>query len=114
MIQDYLNYLQDDSYPLNEFIVLPTLAISYKAYQRFLSKAAKACNDKKFGAKTLCMVKYRLKAISILKPQLQKSLGQCSTTKDPDKCKQKIKGRIERLEKTEEKLHAKMTTLSKV
>lgn len=111
IIDEYLNYLQEDD--LYEFIVLPTLALAYKTYQRFWSNAAKNCNDKSFTKKSLCMVRYRIKALNMIKPELQKGLNQCSKSDNQKKCEEKIRKRIEKVNKRSEKLQSKMMSLQK-
>ncbi len=73
------------------------ITVAYKTYKRFLSKAAKACNNKGGALKTSCMNKYKRDAMKKQVSDLAKGSTACSKTKDPAKCKQKIQTKIRRL-----------------
>ncbi len=69
-------------------------AVAYKIYKRFLSKAAKACNNKGGMEKTNCMAKFKKQATQAKIGVLQKGLSKCSKSKDPALCKNKLKVKI--------------------
>lgn len=73
------------------------ITLAYKTYKRFLSKAARACNNKGGAEKTSCMNKYKKHATQIRIKDLQKGTAACSKTKSPEKCKQKIQKKITKL-----------------
>jgi len=68
--------------------------LAFKAYQRFLSKAAKACKGKSGDEKTNCMNKFKQQAQKAKIDSLQKSLQSCSKSKDPSACKIKMTKKI--------------------
>jgi hypothetical protein len=69
-------------------------ALAYKAYKRFLSKAAKACKGKSGVEKTNCMSKFKQDAQKAKIQAMQSALSKCGNTKDPTTCKQKIQAKI--------------------
>lgn len=69
--------------------------IAYKVYQNYLSKAAQSCKDNPNKAE--CIENFKKKAKLIQIQQLQKGLAQCAKSKDPDKCRQSIVNKINKL-----------------
>jgi mannitol-specific phosphotransferase system IIBC component len=63
---------------------------AYKTYQRFFSKAAKACKGFKSKEKTLCMNKVKIASLKKLLDELKVGFVACNKTKDSEKCKIKI------------------------
>ena len=76
-------------------------------YKKQWSKAAKSCKGKVGKDKTLCITKYKLKASEMEMSAAKKVMSQCSKTKNPNKCKQKIQSEIKRIQKKIQKLKAK-------
>jgi len=72
-------------------------AIGYKAYQRFLSAAAKSCAGLSGDAKTICMKKYKVKALQKRVQVMRSNISKCSKSKNPSLCKSKIEDKIRRL-----------------
>lgn len=70
---------------------------AHKTYKNFFSKAAKACQGKTGTEKSQCMVNYRKSAIKLQIKDLMASSSACSKSKDPAKCKTKIKQKIDKL-----------------
>jgi len=68
-----------------------------KAYQRFMSQAAKACAGQSGAAKTACMKKYKANAIRRQIAVTQKGMASCGNAKDPAKCRAAIQARIQKL-----------------
>lgn len=71
---------------------------AYKTYQRFFSKAAKACRGKNFKEKTACLKSFRLQALEKQLTDLRTSASACMKTKDPRKCSVIIAKKIKKLE----------------
>lgn len=71
--------------------------VSYKIYQNFFSKAAKACGQLGGGKKQVCMFKFRKKAYGEQIRSLVIGKKACRRTKDPKKCVAKIDRRISKL-----------------
>lgn len=77
--------------------VLAALAVyaSYKIYQKFFSKAAKACKGD--ADKKACMAKFKAQALGMQIKEVQKGLSLCSKSKDAAKCKTVINNKIAKL-----------------
>jgi hypothetical protein len=69
---------------------------AYKTYQRFFSKAAKACSSS--PDKTACMKKFKVDAIKAQIADLSKGAAACGKTKDPGACKTAIAKKIKKLQ----------------
>ena len=72
---------------------------SYKLYKRFMSKAAKACQDKKGKVKTICMNQYQLKALEASKKPFTDGMKNCSKAKEVQACKAKFNKKINAINK---------------
>ena len=72
-------------------------ALGYKAYQRFFSAGAKACAGLSGDAKTICMKKYKVKALQKRVQVMRSNISKCSKSKNPSLCKSKIEDKIRRL-----------------
>lgn len=68
-----------------------------KAYQRFMSQAARACGGQSGGAKTACMQKYKANALKGQIAATQRGASSCGQAKDPAKCKAAIDARVQKL-----------------
>jgi hypothetical protein len=86
--------------------ILGTIAVvsiiaygSYKLYKRFMSKAAKACQDKKGKVKTICMNQYQIKGLEASKKPLADGVRSCSKAKDVQSCKVKFNKKINTIDK---------------
>jgi len=79
-------------------LIASAIAASVLLYKRFLSKAAKACKDKKGSDKTNCMRKFKITGYQQAIKSLKQSLLKCSNTKDPSLCKSKIENKIKNYE----------------
>jgi len=74
------------------FIFLATKVLRSK-----LSAAHRACKNVPPDKKKECIRKFKADAIKNQISILQKGLSACSKSKDPNKCRQKIQKRIEKL-----------------
>lgn len=79
-------------------IVATILYISYKIYNNYFSKAAKACAHKKGLEKKECMIDYKLNSLKAQQNVLRKGLTVCSSTTDPNKCKNSIMKRLQKID----------------
>lgn len=70
---------------------------SYKVYKAKLSKAARACKGQKGDAKNACMNNYRKQALMAQIQDMKKASSGCIKTKDPNKCKDAIQRKIQKL-----------------
>jgi len=71
--------------------------ISYKVYQNYFSKAAKACAGKSGEAKTACMAKARGQANKARVASLNKAKGLAAKSKNPSKVRSAIAAKIAKL-----------------
>jgi len=74
---------------LDEFIILPTIALDTMIYKKHLSKSAQACVNYKGKEKEKCMIVYKIKGRKEQLKQIKKTVPQCKEDKDPMKCKEK-------------------------
>lgn len=66
-------------------------------YKRFFSKAAKAC--KGASDKSACLKKYKVDAIKATITNLKKANTECSSNKNPEKCKARVAKQVAKWEK---------------
>lgn len=71
--------------------------ISYKVYQNYFSKAAKACAGKTGAAKTACMAKVKSQATKARIASLKKGLTLASQTSNPAKVRASISAKLNKL-----------------
>lgn len=75
-------------------LVAAVSAIAYKTYKNYFSKAAKACKGKEGLAKKNCIAKFKKDAQKAKLADMQKGISFCAKTKDPESCKHKLQGKI--------------------
>lgn len=68
---------------------------AYKIYKNYLSQAARSCKNS--PDKSACMNQYKNKAVQAQIAKLSSGMGQCSNSKDPQKCKAAIQNKIAKL-----------------
>ncbi len=80
-------------------VALATAAIyaGVKAYQRFLSQAARACSGFSGSAKTQCMQKYKANGLRAQITATSAGMNKCSQAKNPEKCRAAIQNRVTKL-----------------
>jgi len=96
LLDNYLYIIQEDVTRLDEFIVLPTVALLSAIYKRYLSKAAKACRGKKSFERRLCVVSYKLMGRKSQILKVKQSIGSCSQEKNPDRCVEKMNNQVKK------------------
>jgi hypothetical protein len=79
-------------------IVALIFVVAHRAYKRFLSKAAKACNHLGGIEKTNCMSKYKIEATKKKIEDLRTGKQSCQHTKNSSKCEDKIDNKIKKLQ----------------
>lgn len=105
------NYQQEIGPTFLAISATSLLMTAYKTYKDYLSKAARACDTMTGRDKSLCMTKYKMEGIRNYIQQLQKSLTKCEEAKYPEKCREKIKERIQKLEEKHKKLNERFKML---
>lgn len=74
---------------LDEFIILPTIALGTMIYKKHLSKSAQACANYTGKEKERCIIAYKIKGRREQIKQIKKAVPQCKEDKNPIKCKEK-------------------------
>jgi len=92
-------------------IVAALAYTAYKLYKRFMSKAAKSCQDKSGKMKTICMNQYQIKGLELTKKPFMTGLKGCSKSKDVQICKAKFNKKINQINKKIEKKKNKIKKL---
>lgn len=85
-------------------VVAAAIAASIKLYKQFISKAEKACKDKKGQEKADCMKNYKIKGKEKQIKNLKKAMTFCKETKKPDSCKKRLEKKIDEITKQINKL----------
>ena len=71
---------------------------SFNSIHALFSESAKKCKEETGSSHDLCISRFKLNEFKKKKEILQKSLPQCRKTKDPKKCSEKIKKKIENID----------------
>lgn len=82
-------------------LALSTLLIygSYKTYQRYFSKAAKACAGKSGKERSMCIKTFQAQALKAQISDLSRAKVACNKSKNPEKCANAINNKIAKLQK---------------
>jgi hypothetical protein len=75
-------------------IALLIIAAAALVYRKFMSKAAKECRKYKGDEKNECLKRYREKAKQLKIKTLMQNKKECSKTKNPQKCVEKINKKL--------------------
>lgn len=100
LIDEYLDHLEllDEVIPLAAvgmgLSAISILQTAFKLYKDYFTKAARECKDLPEKEKAICMLKANMTAKNAQLQKLKQSMAQCQKTKDPEKCKEKISGRM--------------------
>jgi hypothetical protein len=94
---DHLNYV-DEVVPLAAVgIGLSAVSIlqhGFKIYKDYFTKAARQCGTLPPEEKALCMLKARITAKNLQLQKLKQNMAKCQKAKNPEKCKEKVSGRM--------------------
>jgi len=114
MINRYLDYLQENTEELNEFVVLPVIILASKIYKKYMEhkKIAKHCLGKLGVDRKKCFIKYKINALrkTIIEVKKFKTTCQKWSTNIP-KCISKINKEVVKLTKEINKLKTKLSRL---
>jgi len=72
--------------------------LAYKAYQRYFSKAAKACAGKSGAERTACIAEAKKAAVKQQMNMLKRSMAGCKAAANPAKCRSEINAKISKLQ----------------
>lgn len=81
--------------------------VASKIVKKYLTKAARACKDKKGLEKTTCIQKFKVDAVKDQMKVLDDYKKYCQATKDPKKCEKKIEKKKTALKKKAQKVMVK-------
>ncbi len=109
LLESYLKYLQEEEETLQEFIIIPVIALLVRAYLKHFSKAAKSCIGHNTYSKSICILEYRIKATRKIQSDLKKLQSKCVQTKNPEKCIINIAKKIARYKLKEQKLRNQLS-----
>lgn len=100
LIDEYLDHLEllDEVIPLAAvglgLSAINVLQHAFRLYQDYFTKAARECKALPEKEKAICMLKAKMTAKNAQLQKLKQSMSECQKTKDPQKCKEKISGRM--------------------
>ena len=83
------------------------LFAAYKTYQRFFSRAAKACKGKSGADKTNCMLQFKIKALEAQVADLNAAKRGCNVSRRPVKCNVVLEKKIQKIKQKIKKLESK-------
>ena len=86
---------------ISTIVALTILGVGYTIFQRFFSKAARACKGKTKIERKKCINKFKADAIKKEIQVLKKYKNICNKSKNPNKCKIKIDNKISLLKTNE-------------
>jgi len=92
------------------------MTMSYKAYSRLASKAARACRGKSFKVKSACMLTFEIKATQARIIDLRKAEKLCTKIRkhaDQTSCSQALNGRIKVLRSNIKDMESELSNLKK-
>ncbi len=87
-------------------LVAAIIGASIVLYKQYMTKAARACKGK--VDKSRCMVQYKMKAYAEQIKKLKTDSGLCKKDKNPTKCSNKIKGKINSINQKIQKQKSKL------
>ena len=82
-------------------------AAAYKAYKHYHGQYVAQCIDKEGKEKSLCIIKAKVEAKKQQYAKLQKASAACDQTKDPKKCKLKLKKKMDKVKNEISKAQSK-------
>jgi len=80
-------------------IIAAILALGYKIYKDYISKAGKACRDYSGDKKKDCIIRFKQQALRARISGLTQAKAKCKTAKKPEKCNRKIDEEIAKLKR---------------
>jgi hypothetical protein len=100
LIDDYLEHLDS----IQEVVPLAAVGLGisavsilqtgFRLYQDYFTKAARQCKHLPDKEKAICMLKAKMTAKNAQLQKLKQGMSQCQKAKDPQKCKEKVSGRM--------------------
>jgi len=87
-------------------VVAAIITASIVLYKKYMSKAARACRGNE--DKSRCIIQYKMKAYSEQIKKLKKDAAICKKSKNPAKCSNKIKNKINSISQKIQKQKSKL------
>ena len=99
-LDNHLNYIQEID-PIIIALSLVSLTMgATRLYKNFFTKAARRCSGLPEKEANICMLKAKISGLEIKIRSLKNSLSKCSKTKNPSKCLESLKNKIQKDEIT--------------
>jgi len=86
----------DESTHQKKFIVMPSILLAYRLYQRFFTEAGKKCKGLPSDAKSICIDTHKIRGLKKSISALKQLNSKCSKEKVPPKCKASIQTKIKK------------------
>ena len=99
-LDEYLNQLQEE--PVTAAVMLGLSAANImlgatRVYKAHFTKSARMCKDLGPRERAMCMTKAKMLAKNIQLQTIKGKMGKCLKTKDAQKCKEKLSGKIQKI-----------------
>lgn len=105
--ESYLASLQGETECLNEICVMAAIGGIYSAVmilkygsdmaKQYLSKVGKECSDLSGASKNLCVIDFKLRALTMEIATLKQERRKCTKTRNPKLCNLKVNNKINML-----------------
>ena len=122
-VQKYLNKLQEEELqeiePTTIAISAITAAFSvtnmaFRMYKDYFNKAARKCKNLPPREKGVCMVKAKLDAKKAQLGEIKRKASDCSKTRKPNKCREKLSEKVKKITQEVEFLTQRLRQLSQM
>jgi hypothetical protein len=123
IVDKYLKTLQEDQLQEIDPTLLAISATSaafgitnmaFRMYKDYFNKAARRCKDLPPREKGVCMVKAKLDAKKEQLAEIKRKSAQCSKTKKPTKCRDKLSEKINKISEEVRFLMQRLQQLSQM
>jgi hypothetical protein len=122
-LQKYLDQLQEDNLQELEPATIAISAVSaafgitnmaFRLYKDYFNKAARKCKDLPPREKGVCMLKAKLDAKKQQLSEIKKKSSDCSKTRNPTKCRNKLSEKVKKLTEEVKFLTQRLQQLSQM
>lgn len=105
-VQKYLDSLQEDTLQEIEPTLLAMSGVglafsvtnmAFRLYKDYFNKAARKCKNLSAREKSVCMLKAKLESKKVQLAEIKKRSAECSKTRKPEKCREKLAEKIKKI-----------------
>jgi len=111
-LDNHLNYIQEIEPIMIGFSLINLMMGASKLYKQFFTKSARQCSGLPEKEISICMLLSKIKALENKIKFLKSSLSKCNKTKNPSKCLESLKNKIQKDEFTLKGLKERYKQLS--